>query len=107
MEFLSAIIRTLEPGCSVFLLHLPKHGGHCWSLASLVSQQLKAEAASDLHPPVQDHTKPNCIEDNSFNSLNSLTAQVASKLEDGDFKGAVRLACSKDSIVAMNDETFV
>ena len=38
--------------------------------------------------------------------LESLGRRVASKLEDGDFTGAVRLACSDDSLAPFNSVTF-
>ena len=38
--------------------------------------------------------------------LELLAALVASKLEEGDFKGAVRLACSEDSVVGQNSSTL-
>jgi hypothetical protein len=33
-----------------------------------------------------------------WNSVDALAARVSSKLEEGDYKGAVRLACSRDTI---------
>ena len=39
--------------------------------------------------------------------LESLAVRVASKLEEGDFKGAIRLACSEDSIAEPNDKTLL
>ena len=35
-----------------------------------------------------------------------LASRVSSKLEEGDFKGAVRLACSKATIADTSDSTF-
>ena len=37
--------------------------------------------------------------------LKSLAAQVAAKLEVGNFKGAVCLACSEDTVTNMSDTT--
>ena len=38
--------------------------------------------------------------------LNALATRVATKLEEGDYKGAVRLACSEESIADLNEETW-
>ena len=38
--------------------------------------------------------------------LESLATLVSSKLEEGDFRGAVRLACSEDSCAEMSDSTL-
>lgn len=39
------------------------------------------------------------------NQLDKLAARVSSKLEEGDFRGAVRLACSEDSLVEPDADT--
>ena len=36
----------------------------------------------------------------------NLAKRVTSKLEDGDFRGAVRIACSEDSLAAFNSDTL-
>jgi len=38
--------------------------------------------------------------------MESLASLVASKLEGEDFKGAVHLACSEDSVADKNDRTL-
>ena len=38
--------------------------------------------------------------------LNSLAARVSCKLEEGDFRGAVRLICSEDSIAELDEVTL-
>ena len=42
----------------------------------------------------------------SNEELSKLAARISSKLEMGDFKGAVHLACSKDSIAPINADTI-
>jgi len=42
----------------------------------------------------------------SYHGSYSLLPSVSEKLEEGDFKGAVRLACSEDSIADKSDVTF-
>ena len=42
----------------------------------------------------------------AWDSLESLAALVATKLEEGDFKGAVCLACSEDSVAGMNNSNL-
>ena len=39
-------------------------------------------------------------------NLSSLAKRVAAKLEDGDFRGAVRLACSDDRLAPYNSATL-
>ena len=36
----------------------------------------------------------------------AMATRVSSKLEEGDFRGAVRLVCSEDSIAPQDDSTF-
>ena len=68
----------------------------------MVNQQLKDEAdpTPPLHLPSRGHSK------SSHNPHNSLATRVAAKLKDGDYKGAVRLACSEDSIATFDEETL-
>ena len=38
--------------------------------------------------------------------MESLAKRVAGKLEEGDYRGAVRLACSDDTLADRNDATY-
>ena len=38
--------------------------------------------------------------------LSNLAKRLSSKLEDGDFKGAVRITCSEDTMADLNEETL-
>ena len=82
-------------------LRAPKRGGHRRSLASEVNQQLRDEAdPMPSQPPSCSHSK------RRGDPLNTLATRVATKLEEGDFKGAVHLACSEDSIANLDEETM-
>ena len=81
--------------------HLDR-GGCRRSLAIAVNKQLREEAdpPPGLGPsPRRDLFSPD-------DSLKYLAARVSAKLEEGDFKGAVRLASSDDTLAPMNDATF-
>ena len=77
-------------------------GGRRWSLARQVNHQLAEEC--DLPSPSsgrQFSTKKR-----QFDPLLSLATRVSEKLEEGDFRGAVRLACSEDSVTEANESTI-
>ena len=77
-------------------------GGRRWSLARQVNHQLTEEC--DLPSPsssLQLSTKKQ-----QFDPLLSLATRVSAKLEEGDFRGAVRLACSEDSVAEANKSTI-
>ena len=87
-------------------LRAPRRGGKRRSLASAINKQLNEEvddpsitsAATASHrrvgkSPSQDPTK-------------YLATRVSLKLEEGDFRGAVRLACSDDSLADMTETTY-
>ena len=83
-------------------LQAPKRSGHRHSLALEVNQQLREEV-DDPTPPIPSSrgcTKPR------RDPLNALATRVATKLEAGDYKGAVRLACSEESIADLDEKTW-
>ena len=89
-------------------LRTPVRGGHRRSLVSVVNQQLREE----VDPPstqqgslIGVRPNPNVKSKHKSDPLSSLATRVASKLEEGDYRGAVRLACSDDTIADMNAET--
>ena len=55
--------------------------------------------ADPVVAPIRPLSKPRS------QNLDVLATRVATKLEEGDFKGAVRLACSEDSIADLSNET--
>ena len=73
--------------------------GHRQSLASQVNELVKIEADSVV-APILPLSKPRS------QNLDALATRVTTKLEEGDFKGAVRLACSDDSIADLSNETM-
>ena len=70
-------------------LQAPRRGGHRRSLASQVNKLVELEA-----DPVVASIRP--LSKPSSQNLDTLATRVTTKLEEGDFKGAVRLACSED-----------
>ena len=90
---------------SAHCLRAPTRGGRRWNLARAINDQIRTESDPVPSPsPENPHgrRKHRKVRD----PLESLAALVASKLEEGDFKGAVRLACSEDSVAGMNDSTL-
>ena len=81
---------------------IPKRGGHRQSLAGDVNQLISEEA--DLLPPSQLSKQGSRL---THDPLKSLANRVSCKLEEGDYRGAVRLTCSEDSIVELNEATLV
>ena len=79
-------------------LRTPKRGGHRRSLATQLNRTIRDEADPEISAP-HSQRKPS-IRD----PLQSLAARVASKLEEGDFRGAIRLASSEDTIAEVNDK---
>ena len=78
----------------------PRRDGNRWNLASEVNRQIREE----VDPPSSNTSLclrqwPRSLEPDP---LKSLAARVAVKLEKGNFKGAVRLACSEDTIANMS-----
>ncbi len=87
---------------------VPGSGGRRWNLARLVNQQVAEE--NDPTPPVTPDpsvTHPQlCASKSQSDPLHSLATRVSAKLEEGDFRGAVRLACSEDAVTEHNDATI-
>ena len=68
-------------------------------MASAVNQQLREEAG-----PASSRSLPRSSGSRQ-DPLRSLATRVTTKLEEGDYRGAVRLACSEDSIAVLDEET--
>ena len=82
-------------------LAVPKRGCHRRSLASAVNVQLREESdplPSQFHQSSKHHIPSD--------STTNLAKQVSSKLEEGDVRGAVRIACSEDTLAELNEETL-
>ena len=84
-------------------LAVPRRGGHRRSLASLINAQLQEERNS---VPSQLHRSSYLQSTSNRVTTANLAKRVSSKLEDGDFRGAVRIACSQDSLAPMSEETL-
>ena len=82
-----------------------KRGGQRRSLAAAVNKQLRDELApASQGQPL--HHNPGSKSRSSPDPLTSLAKRVSSKLEDGDYKGAVRLACSEDSFATIDTDVL-
>ena len=84
-------------------LHAPPRGGHSRSLVSYIKRSVAEEmdvVTSNSHPPCPS---PNL---RFADPLKGLAARVAAKLEEGDFRGAVKIVSSTDSFVPLNETTL-
>ena len=81
----------------------PRRGGQRWSLARHVNRQIGEE----IRPSAPLTTRPHPVQ-HRRHGLDPLflASRVSTKLEEGDFKGAVRLACSEDSIAEEDESTI-
>ena len=82
-------------------LHAPHRGGHRRSLATHVNRAVHNEVdieTQEAHQEVHQHH----ISDH----LKNLAARVATKLEEGDFRGAVKIACSNESFAPIDETTL-
>ena len=87
-------------------LRLPSRGGNRWNLASAVNNQVREESDVLSTSEKPDHHSKRNVLDKSHDSLDLLSSKVASKLEEGNFKGAVRLACAVDIVADHSLETW-
>ena len=77
-------------------LRCPERGGRRKNLAKAVNEAVESERVANtgshrLRAP---------------NQMKSRAAQVSCKLEEGDFRGAVRLACSSDSFAPVDNHSL-
>ena len=81
---------------------MPRHSGRRRKLASAVNAQFQGEAEppSNLssHSRSKHRPSPNRQADDDFRGL---AKRVSSKLEDGDYRGAVCIAYSEDVIAEL------
>ena len=77
-------------------------GGHHQSLASHV---IKALRDGDDLKGVTNYPRTG-PKRSVHDPLDILAGRVSAKLEEGDFKGAVRLACSEDRFALPNETTL-
>ena len=82
-------------------LRLPHRRNPHQSLASKIKDQLREEALPLVYgnPSLSKCKKPG-------DPLEGLARQVSRKIEDGDVRGAIRLASSEDTLADFSDNTF-
>ena len=83
-------------------LHTPSRGGQRWSLASLVNKQIADEES--LPPSAQKRSAK--TKNAPHDPAKYLRKAISLKLGEGDFRGAIRLACSDDSMAKVNEDTL-
>ena len=81
-------------------LRAPCRGGNRRNLASFIQRVVNEE--TDIETGTHQQFKHSTVRD----PLKNLAARVASKLEVGDFRGAVRIASSNDSFAPVNSQTL-
>ena len=81
-------------------LRWPQQGGKRWNLASLINKQV-SEESNNLNDPshnVRSYGRKSGKLSKSRDVTEALAARVRSKLEEGNYRGAVRFTCSRDTI---------
>ena len=83
-------------------MRVPDRGGHRRNLTSHTKQLIKEEANPTIVQSAPNRRTGKFIRD----PVDTLAGRVSAKLEEGDFKGAVRLASSEDGIAVPSSETL-
>ena len=83
-------------------LRCPAWGGCRQSLASAVNRQLREV----VDPPPTARSSPVRKHRHTDDLDTQLAVRMSAKLEEGDLKGAVRLASSEDTLAPMNEATL-
>ena len=86
-------------------LSVPTRGGHRRTLASCINRCLGEN--EDLPLSIlfgEKHPQPPRSASRPHSTI--LPSRVTSKLEEGDYRGAVRLACSEESLAVIDDNTL-
>ena len=76
------------------------------SLASVVNKQIREETDAAPFQPSETSCRHNIGRKPQNDQSKYLASRVSSKLEEGDFRGAVRLVCSEDVIAPQDNATF-
>ncbi len=84
-------------------LRQPRRGKYSESLASLVKRQLQDVLAPSAPSPSSRQRKKATKRPDPEESL---ARRVSAKIEEGDFRGAIRLASSDDTLAEASDETY-
>jgi hypothetical protein len=92
-------------------LRTPKRGGKNHSLSSQVNKIISEEPINDFIRKLSESSS-SCVTTRGSSSkqqdinLESLSLSISGKLEEGDFKGAIRLACSEDTVAEYSEANF-
>ena len=84
----------------------PARGGKRWNLTTIINKQVIQESPITAIPDQALHHAKSSKAKPSKNHMDYLASRVSSKLEEGDYRGAVRLACSEDVIADPSEETL-
>ena len=87
-------------------LRVPRRGGKRWKLTSAVNQQIREEMPDVGPQTIRQHGRQARNGRAGTDSFDILASKVAGKLEEGDYRGAVRLACGSDSVAEHSPETL-
>ena len=89
-------------------LRTPQRCGKDWKLATLVNKQVSEESLNiELHTRgVTTNPLGRHIVLYTSNKVNYHATRISMKLEEGDYRGAVRLACSEDVFAEHNSHTL-
>ena len=87
-------------------LKSPRHGGKRWSLVAAVIRQIREESNAPCPEPPIGPSECHQRRGRKDDPMEVLASRVASKLEEGDYKGAVRLACADDTIAEHSPATL-
>ena len=82
-------------------LYSPRRGGKRWSFATIINKQLES-----CDGPSQYFLLKNFSKNNTQFSQDFFKNAVSSHLEEGDFRGAIRLVSSSDAIAPATESTF-
>jgi len=90
-------------------LSKPKRGGKRRNISTIINTRIREwsspeQQVEEQEPAHHPHRPQNRHKDSQ---LQYLASAVASKLEDGNYKAAVRLICSEDKPAKENEATFV
>jgi hypothetical protein len=83
-------------------LSVPKRARWHWNLTSLVNHQI----ASERDPPDAAQFTNLSKDSSRINSLAAISRCISCKLDEGDYKGVIHLACSQDTFAPPNLETI-
>ena len=97
--------RLLRFGARCLRHPRPVRGGRRWALATAVNSQLREEADPPAASPPTGSLSGGS-QSSPPDPIKFLASRVSLKLEEGDFKGAVRLACSEDTLADFGEVTF-